>query len=277
MLHVIFNFIFHSLSTSYLFYYIAPDKSISFTSSFESIKKDLNESKLNRTLNSSQQIDYSDQLFSSKGGADDIRVNQYNKKLQELFRAGKIFQMFDLCDEMRQNNVKFNLHTYNWLLCAFEATKHPTKCIKVLDEMSENNIEPSAVSYSIVYKALAATQDISKAMQLYKEMLSKDIKPTISIINSLLIVCQSSNKSDIAINLMKDVVEYELKPTIETYCNLIECFCANTSENNDPLLYWLKLANEEMKTVGKIIPTYIRGIYIQIIIIIRDSKLDFHL
>lgn len=214
----------------------------------------MNESKLNRTYSS--HLDYNDHQFLS----GDKRVNQYNKRLQELFRAGKIFQMFDLCDEMRQQNVKFNLHTYNWLLCAFEATKHPTKCIKVLDEMRENNIEPSTVSYSIVYKALAATQDISKAIKLYKEMISNNIKPTITIINSLLTVCQASNKSNIAINLMKDIVEFELKPTIETYCNLIECFCADTTENNESLLYWLKLANEEIKLMGKTIPTFIRGI-----------------
>lgn len=186
---------------------------------------------------------------------EDDRIYVYNNKLQSLFREGLIYQMFSLCEEIREKKVKFNIHTYNWLLCAFEASKVPSRCIRALKEMEDSHIVPTSVSYSIVFKALVYTSDIIRAKEIYDQMIDKGIRPSIIGINSLLEISSNAADSLFAMKLMNDVVHFGLQPNLQTYSQLLKCFCLTEPHK---LLKWLRIVDRDVKNFTGSLPTSTR-------------------
>lgn len=188
---------------------------------------------------------------------EDERIHMYNNKLQSMFRQGLIYQMFSICEEIREQQIKFNIHTYNWLLCAFEASKVPSRCIRALKEMEDNGVPPSTVSYSIVFKALTYTSDSVRAKDIYEQMIDKGVRPTIIGINNLLEIAANVGDSDFVMKLMNDVVHFGLFPTLVTYSHLLRCFCKDQDARK--LYKWVRIVDRDVQNYDGALPSTTRG------------------
>ena len=131
--------------------------------------------------------------YLPKASADSpTTVQELNLLLQQKFRNGAIEEMFDLWASVEQLGITPNLHTYNWLLCAYDAARLPSRCIRCLAEMEQYGIVPSPVSFSIAIKSLTWTGDVEKAFYIYQLLIEKRHTPTIPVFNNLLLVCSAA-------------------------------------------------------------------------------------
>ena len=107
----------------------------------------------------------------------EMNVITYNAAIQALVVCGNPYQAFDVYQEMRDNKVEPDGHTFSSLLaaCSFEKVDGPSMAFTILEEMKALRIEPDIYIFNSVLKVM---RDFKVAAQEQKSAQSSDATET---------------------------------------------------------------------------------------------------
>lgn len=109
----------------------------------------------------------------------EMNVITYNAAIQALVICGDPLHAFDIYQEMQDNNVEPDGHTFSSLLaaCSFDKVEGPSTAFKLLEEMKSLQIQPDIYIFNSVLKVMrdfkVSTEE--KRSQLFKSMPSANV------------------------------------------------------------------------------------------------------
>ncbi|KAL9957362.1 hypothetical protein ACROYT_G038992 [Oculina patagonica] len=107
----------------------------------------------------------------------EMNVITYNAAIQALVVCGNPHQAFDIYQEMQDNKVEPDGHTFSSLLaaCCFDKVEGPSTAFKILEEMKALQIEPDIYIFNSVLKVM---RDFKVAAQEQKSVQSSNVTET---------------------------------------------------------------------------------------------------
>ena len=109
-----------------------------------------------------------------------MNVITYNAAIQALVICGNPLHAFDIYQEMQDNSVEPDGHTFSSLLaaCSLDKVEGPSTAFKLLEEMKSLQIQPDIYVFNSVLKVMrdfkVSTEE--RRSQLPKAMPSADVK-----------------------------------------------------------------------------------------------------
>ena len=109
-----------------------------------------------------------------------MNVITYNAAIQALVICGNPLHAFDIYQEMQDNSVEPDGHTFSSLLaaCSFDKDEGPSTAFKLLEEMKSLQVQPDIYVFNSVLKVMrdfkVCTEE--RRSQLPKAMPSADVK-----------------------------------------------------------------------------------------------------
>lgn len=110
----------------------------------------------------------------------EMNVITYNAAIQALVICGNPQQAFDIYQEMQDNNIQPDGHTFSSLLaaCSYDKVKGPRVAFKILEEMKALQIQPDIYIFNSVLKVM---RDFKVSAQEQKSVQSSDDTETLRV------------------------------------------------------------------------------------------------
>lgn len=109
----------------------------------------------------------------------EMNVITYNAAIQALVICGDPLQAFDIYQEMQDNRVEPDGHTFSSLLtaCSFDKVEGPSTAFKLLEEMKALQIQPDIYIFNSVLKVMRDFKVSTEGQKarLLKSMPSADV------------------------------------------------------------------------------------------------------
>lgn len=148
----------------------------------------------------------------------------YNSFLSGLFKHNHVEKALNIYDEMKQNNILFDLTTYNYLLrsTSFIKESYDTRwqfIVDCLKEMKENSIQPNLRTFNSILYTLRRCSLFERgpilALSILNEMKQCGIKPSLGTWAHIIMIFYPNDQIGYETQILPQIIdelenEYEL-------------------------------------------------------------------
>eukprot|EP00611_Tribonema_gayanum_P019169 TRINITY_DN3264_c0_g1_i1.p1 TRINITY_DN3264_c0_g1~~TRINITY_DN3264_c0_g1_i1.p1 ORF type:complete len:943 (+),score=305.67 TRINITY_DN3264_c0_g1_i1:101-2830(+) len=142
----------------------------------------------------------------------------YNILMDVFSKAGLRERVFQLRDEMRQQQVPADVYTYNSLLLA---CKDARAVLRLLKEMKSEGLKPNVYCYTTAMKTCNRSNSSKQCLQLMADMKQDGVRPSGSTFNIALVACRQKGRWQKALQLFAEMARQRITPDHLHYTSLM--------------------------------------------------------
>jgi pentatricopeptide repeat protein len=205
----------------------------------------------------------------SKNGTSAV-VADYNAFLTHYVKRNQIQDALDIYNILKKDeSVSMDKYSYTIMMDLLVKAPGQTHqaAFDLYQEMKENDIKPDRHTFSTLLFACNQTRDLSRAVQYFEEMEGFNIKPNIFSFNALFGVISvvdmpSSNRWDLLKHTWEKMSLYHVAPDTRTYNNYLAAIARlvqpvqNDPDSSEDSLLWPKPEEQVPRPVKEILETY---------------------
>eukprot|EP00002_Diphylleia_rotans_P026006 TRINITY_DN5165_c0_g2_i1.p1 TRINITY_DN5165_c0_g2~~TRINITY_DN5165_c0_g2_i1.p1 ORF type:complete len:782 (+),score=150.26 TRINITY_DN5165_c0_g2_i1:49-2394(+) len=169
--------------------------------------------------------------------APSLEYKNFSMRIQEYIQGRNFDLVEDVLKEMKDQNLKPNLHIMNQILNVASQKGDASFAQEVVREIKRNGMIPNIHSYGCLVKVYCNNGDMPSARRVLDEMQKEGIQPNEVILNTLLNgYCLKMRRAE-ALEILSLMDDWQLKPTPFTITPLIRMEGA-LSNLSQVLKYW---------------------------------------
>ncbi|KAL2478402.1 Pentatricopeptide repeat-containing protein [Forsythia ovata] len=174
-------------------------------------------------------------------------------------KAGRMDEVFDLLDRMRNNLCKPDVFAYTAMVKVLVSEGNLESCLRVWEEMQRDGVEPDVMAYSTLVMALCRGNQVDKGYELFKDMKERKYLIDRAIYGSLIEAYVADGKVVSACDLLKDLMDSGYRADLAIYNSLIKGLCTVKRVDRAYKLFQVTVQEDlqpEFSTVNPILVAY---------------------
>ncbi|KAI9320570.1 hypothetical protein BX666DRAFT_1852096, partial [Dichotomocladium elegans] len=125
----------------------------------------------------------------------------------------RLQEILDIVGEIKQQNLKFDLNTYNSLLTAYAQARDISGLLKTFEEMQQStDIKANLDSYNTVMEGLALSGQISRQAEVMDALKESNLSPSVATYTHWLRGVCNAQQLEHALDLLDEMKEAGLTP-----------------------------------------------------------------
>ncbi|XP_031402099.1 pentatricopeptide repeat-containing protein At1g71210, mitochondrial [Punica granatum] len=152
-------------------------------------------------------------------------VFRYNMLIYHLLRKNRLWDVFDLLVEMKENKIPPDWETINVTLCFFCKMGMVDVALELHSSCSDFNWSPSRMFYNFLINALCDNKSTDEAYQIWKSSIASGYFPGKKSFGILTDALFRENKINEMMELVLAALEQNFLPNASTYHKFVLALC----------------------------------------------------
>ncbi|KAK4778255.1 hypothetical protein SAY87_018442 [Trapa incisa] len=152
-------------------------------------------------------------------------VFRFNMLIYKFLRKNRVWDVFDLLVEMKENKIPPDWQTVNVTLCFFCKIGMVEVALELYNSCSEFIFSPSCMFYNYLINALCGTNGTAEAYQVWKSSIDSGYFPGKKSFSILTDALYRENKLNEMMELILAALERDFVPSSSTYDRFVLALC----------------------------------------------------